>query len=148
MPIRYVYYDNEIIDFGSGVNSTIRMLPYLSQSSQGTSIDKDGSLMYLSRKVSKSTVAQLYIMNDPFNKYPGLELVHKEPDQVVEILKMQNAIPQEEDLINYRGTRGAIKIWEAKNIPEDIKVNEEFTQRDPYGDDWKFGMLDELEFRE
>ena len=140
-----------MLDFGSdnnSVDSVIKIVPSLSRSQQGTSINQKGSAMYLSRKVSKSLVAQLFILDDPFNKYESLELVHKEPDQVVEMLKMQNAIPQEEDFVKYGGIRGPIKIWAAEDIPEDIIAHKEFTQRDPYGDDWEFGMLDKLEFRE
>jgi len=154
IPIRYLYIDGEIKDFGSGnnpnqsnmVNSVIKMIPSLSQSEQGTGIDELGGAMYLSRKVSQSTVAQLYLMDDPFDRYEGLELAHKQQDRIVQMLKMRG-MPIG-DFVNYRGLRGPIKIWKVKDMPEDIKVHEEFAQYDPYGDDWKFGMLDELKFRE
>lgn len=146
LPIRYLYLNGEMIDFKNGINSTMRMVPSVSQSNQGVDIDKMGSVLYLSRKVSQSTVAQLYLMDDPFNRYSGLKLAHKEPSPVVQSLKMQGATI--DDFIIYRGLRGPIKIWKAENIPEDIKVHEEFTQINPRGDDWEFGMLDELEYRE
>jgi len=146
LPIRYLYLNGEMIDFGKGINSTIRIFPSLSQSQQGTSINQMGSALYLSRKVSQSTVAQLYLMDDPFNKYPELKLAHKEPSPVVQSLKMQGV--KLNDFIFYRDLRGPIKIWKAENISEEIITHEEFTQVNPRGEDWEYGMLDELEFRE
>ncbi len=146
IPIRYLYINGKIIDFTLGINSTIRIVPSITESNKGIGLNKIGSVIYLSRKVSKSLVAQLYLMDDPFNKYPELKLAHKEPSPIIQNLKDQGM--NLNDFVIYRGLRGPIKIWKAENISKEIITHEEFTQINPRGEEWEFGMLDELEFRE
>ena len=79
--------------------------------------------MYISSKVSKGLMAQLYLMNDPFNNYPTLELAYSEPDAAVQSLTSQGVNLKE--FIFFNGIRGPIKIWRV-NYPENILAREEF----------------------
>ncbi len=124
IPIRYLYYGEEMYDFGKGLNATIRVVPRVIFSNSGTSINKFGSIAYLSPKVSQGLFAKLYLMNDPFNEYPSLDLAHSEDDPLVKQLKMFNS-DLNTDFVVYNGFRGPIKVWKV-NYPEEIVANEEF----------------------
>lgn len=123
IPIRYLEYEGDFSDFGLGVESTVKIFPYIGVSGQNLQIDPIGAMMYLSPRVTSSLFAQLYLMNDPNNLYLTLNLSHSEPDPVVTSLKSQGANVNE--FVYYQGIRGPIKIW-GVNYPDDIISREEF----------------------
>lgn len=141
LPIRYLYYNGQIIDYGTGINSTIVLLDKLEQTGQGVLIDNYGALIYLSEKTMNSLFAQLYLMNDPFNRYPTINLVHSEDDSVVNFAKMAGLSKQ--DMLYYHGFRGPIKIWEIE-YGENVKVHPELLERHNFDGKDKFGRLDYL----
>ena len=94
----------------------------------------------MSQKVSKSLFARLFLLDDAFGEYGTLELVHTEDDPVIASLKAQG-MPIK-DFVYYQGFRGPIKIWDVSDIPEGIKVVEEFKEG-PVGE---YGTLDDLDF--
>jgi len=52
VPIRYIYYNNRIVDFSNGLDAVVRVIPAVSQSNQQVNIDSLGTVIYLSPKVS------------------------------------------------------------------------------------------------
>ncbi len=136
IPLKYVYMQGKLIDFGSGLDAVFFVLPKIANSDQGVSIDDTGAGVYLSSKVSQSLFAQLYLMNDPFDKYPTIKLVHSESDIVISSLNVQGADTGE--FIYYQGFRGPIKIWKAE-YPQGTKSHEEFLDSN-----FSFGGLDYL----
>lgn len=127
IPLRYVYYRGEKIDFGGGLEQGIQILPRAySQTSGGLQIDSLGSALYFNSRTIDSLVVQLFLLNDPDNKYSSLKLVHKEENPFVENLKTQGVLA--DDFIYYNGLQGPIKIYEA-DYPENIIENEEFTRK-------------------
>jgi asparagine N-glycosylation enzyme membrane subunit Stt3 len=146
LPVRYVYFEDRIIDFGSGINVTLRIVPSIIQSGGNIGIDAFGSIVYLSEKTMNSLFAELYLMNDPHNNYETIKLAHVEYDYIVTQLR-QNGFSGE--FVYFQGLRGPIKIWDTREIPEDIIVREEFLYP-PAG--WSqltgpWGYLDDMEFR-
>ncbi len=123
LPIRYLEFNGNYNDFGSGVGATIKLIPYVSTSGSSLQIDTIGAAIYLSPKVSVSLFAQLYLMDDPKDLYPTVTLAHSEVDPVVEQLNAQGANIKE--FAFYQGIRGPIKIWKV-DYPEDIITKEEF----------------------
>ena len=123
IPLRYLYFGNQLIDFGSGIESVAYIYPYVYQNNQGTQIDNMGALFYLSPLVEKSLLSRLYLMNDPFDQYKTVKLAHSEPDPTIDSLNKQGANLGDFAYIN--GLRGPIKIWEV-NYPENILDKEEF----------------------
>ncbi len=123
IPLRYVYYNEQLKDFGTGLEAVIKIIPRIYQSNQGFQVDNLGAIMYLSPKVSRSLVAQVYLLNDAFNNYETLELVHAEPSQNIAYLNSQGA--NLEDFVYFNGIEGPIKIWKV-NYPENIITREEF----------------------
>lgn len=123
IPVRYIYFNDNIIDFKQGLESTLFILPTAAVNNNQVQTDRLGSLIYLSPKVSKSLFAQLYLMNDAFNNYPSLKLAHSEQESNLNLLKAQGAI--QGDFAYFNGFRGPIKIWKV-NYPSNIIVREEF----------------------
>ena len=62
----------------------------------------------------------LYKDDDPYFK-----LVHSEDDFVVRNLKDQNAISESDDIVDYQGLRGPIRIWEI-HYPSNISLNQSY----------------------
>ena len=132
IPIRYVYVNGEIVDFGDGLDAIIDIIPAF----DGQHINQMGAVIYLSQKVSKSLFAQLFLMDDPFDNYETIELVYTEDNPVIASLESQGVSIG--DFIYYQGFRGPIKIWNTENIPEEIKIVSEI--REPFNG--TFGTLD------
>ena len=126
IPIRYIYYQDKIADFGNGLDAIIRVIPSIVGAGQQISVENLGAVIYLSPKVSKSLFAQLYLMNDPFNNYQTIRLAHSQDDPVIASLKAQGLNFGE--FVFFRGFRGPIKIWDTTNIPN-ILITEEFLRR-------------------
>lgn len=137
IPLRYLYIDGQMIDFGSGLNGTFRMIPAVQQSEKGMIINPIGAGIYLSPRTSKALFSKLYLMDDPFDEYEDISLAHAEDDYVIAALKAQGAVV--DDFVYYQGFRGPIKIWDVE-YPEGTPVYEEFwSPQVGYGDvDWRF----------
>ncbi len=139
VPLRYIYFNEEIFDFGGGLEAIAFVFPRIVQmGQQNTQIDNFGSIIYLSPKVSRGLFAQLYLMDDPFEKYPTIELVHGEQEEIVQILNSQGA--GIDDFVYFSGFRGPIKIWKV-DYPENILAREEFLRREG-----EYAEFDDLEF--
>ncbi|MFH1521520.1 MAG: hypothetical protein ABIF18_01025 [archaeon] len=122
-----------VIDFKSGLDVIIDIIPAFS----GSSMNQMGAAIYLSQKVSKSLFARLFLLDDVFNEYETLELVHTEDSPVVASLKGQGAVTG--DFVYYQGFRGPIKIWDV-DYPDETIAYEEF--KEPLNG--KYAMFDEV----
>jgi len=138
LPVRYLYFKGEIIDFGKGIEATARVMQSIGSDGQQLSIDEFGSVIYLSPRVSKSLFAQLYLMDDPMNNYPTIKIAHMEDDFFVADLRSKGA--NLDDLIYFQGFRGPIKIWKT-DYPENIITHEEFLRNSG-----EYAGLDNLSF--
>jgi len=107
--VRYLYINERFIDFGSGIGATVYTFPSLINSANGLRINQMGAMMYLSPRVMKGMLAQKYILEDPFNKFPNFKIDHIESSFVTESLRAQGASNSE--FIYYQGVQGPIKIW-------------------------------------
>ncbi|MHA2182674.1 MAG: hypothetical protein ACXAAH_14735, partial [Promethearchaeota archaeon] len=134
IPIRYIYFDGDLIDYGNGLDAVIDIIPAY----DGNGMNPMGSAIYLSQKVSKSLFAQLFLLDDAFGNYPSVKIAHIEDDPVVASMKAQGV--DVGDFIYYQGFRGPIKIWDVSEIPEEVPVVPEFIEE--FGEfadlDWRF----------
>jgi hypothetical protein len=139
LPIRYFYYGGQIKDYGEGVEAILYGIPRVYQVSGNYEIDNMGAMIYLSPRNSKSLVAQLYILNDPFERFEGFNLSHTQGDLTIEAFNAQGANLNEFSYIN--GLRGPMKIWSIEP-PEDIIARDEFLR-----ESGEYAEFDDLEFR-
>jgi hypothetical protein len=126
MPMRYLYFNGRLFDFGTGYESAAYVLPSLSQSGSSLQINRLGTIIYLSPKVFNSLFAQLYLMNDPMNKYPTIKLAHAQYDNVLQALRSQG---YNEDFVYFGNFDGPIKIWNV-TYPNYILSKEQFTRKE------------------
>ena len=139
IPIRYIYYSNQLFDSGQGLNSAVYLFPKIDPIGNGqVKIDEAGALMYFSEKTMPSLIAQNYIFNNAMGGYDNLELVHTQPTPIVTSLKEQGIFMG--DFIYFNGVQAPIKIWKVHHA-ENIKVIEGFTKR---GGD--FAEFDDYQF--
>lgn len=138
LPIRYLYFKGQFIDFENGVESTLYVIPRVIQTGQGIQIDEFGAAFYMSPRISRGLVGQLYLLNDPFDNYETLKLAHAEPDPTINSLNAQGANLNE--FTFFDGIRGPIKIWKV-DYPENIVAKEEFLRTKGV-----YGEFDDLEF--
>jgi len=123
IPLRYVYLNGEVMDFKTGLDSVVSIISKVSQTGQQINIDNFGTAIYISPKTSKSLFAQLYLLDDAFNNYPTIKLVHAEKD--ISVIELNNQGANVDELIYFNGFRGPIKIWKV-DYPSNILVKEEF----------------------
>ena len=123
IPLRYIYINGGLKDFGSGLDAGIFVYPRLDSSSTGIKANEIGAGLYLSPRTIHSSIAQLYLFGQDSNYF---KIAHVESNNIVTDLKT-NGFYQGE-FLNYQGFQGPIKIWEIK-YPSDIKLNPEYLSR-------------------
>lgn len=121
LPLRYAYYENTLIDFGTGVEAGIFLMPLVRPSNAGgIEIETTGALLYLSSRTVNSQLARFYLYGQ---ETPYFKLVHVQDDPLVSTIKSQGG--EIGNFAYFEGFRGPIKIWEI-NYPEGMEVNEEY----------------------
>ncbi len=141
LPLKSMYYEGEIFEFQSGVNSTVRIIPGFEQTGEGTKINPLGAAIYLSEKTRDTLFSQLYLLDDVNDRYPTITTAHIEDDIVVEHFKQRGVYLG--DFVYYNGIRGPLKIWDVE-IPENIIEREEFLERG--NGEGRWGEFDGMEF--
>jgi len=123
IPLRYAYFNDELHDFKTGLDSGVFLFPRLTQLSDGrSSFNELGAAMYLSRRTVHSQVARLYLFNQSSDYF---KLVHSQDGYIVDSLKNQGV--NIKDFVYYNGFQGPIKIWEV-SYPENIEYYEEYLE--------------------
>jgi len=109
--VRYIATDSGLVDFGSGLEATIYIMPMVTQQANGgIQADPIGTAVYLSPRWTNGMLAQIYVLDNPFEKFDNFELVHAEPNPIVQSLNEQGMNFPE--FIYFQGIQGPIKIWE------------------------------------
>ena len=121
LPLRYIYYNGKLIDFGEGINAAAYIMPRVS-----SEIDDMGAAMYISPRLIRGLLSQIYILNDAFGNFKNFKLAHSEPSVIAEQI---NYNINEFFYIDGGGVMGPIKIWEIK-YNGDEKVNPDYLDTD------------------
>lgn len=127
IPVRYLYFNKQFFDFKTGLNATVYIMQRVYQTNQGTRIDNTGALMYLSPRLMRGLMAQIYLLNDPFNKFPHFKLAHSESSLIIDSLNSQGANLNE--FVLFGDVQGPIKIWNITYTGEE-KIKEEYLDID------------------
>ena len=109
--MRYLSINGEqFMDFESGIDATMYVFPKLNTNGDRVSSQPLGASMFISPRLMRGMMSQIYILNDPLNNFPNFNLTHTQDSLVVESLNQQGMdLPE---FIYYQGTQGPIKIWE------------------------------------
>ncbi|VVB78769.1 Oligosaccharyl transferase STT3 subunit [uncultured archaeon] len=125
--LRYLSVNGKFLDFGSGITGCAYIFPAITPQGQGVTQNPIGAMMYLSPRLMRGYLAQKYILDDPFNKFPNFKVVHSEPNLIVQMLNDQGMnLPE---FVYYQGVQGPIKIWSIK-YNGDEKVNQAYLDKD------------------
>ncbi|MFA7707796.1 MAG: STT3 domain-containing protein [Candidatus Pacearchaeota archaeon] len=118
--VRYLTIDGKTVDFESGIDADVYIFPSLIVQGSGVSSNQIGAAMYLSPRLVRGMLTQVYILNDPFNNFPNFKPIYSEPSPIVKQLNSQGMnLPE---FIYYQGIQGPIKIWEIEYTgKEEIK---------------------------
>jgi asparagine N-glycosylation enzyme membrane subunit Stt3 len=136
VPLRYVYYNKTLTDFGSGINATAYPIQQLAQVGIGMSINPTGGLIYLSPRIMRGFLGQVYILNDPLNNFPAFKLNHSQPDFILQQVAAQGI--KVDEFVEYGGIRGPIKIWSINYNGDEILNPKYLNTTFPPEITWKF----------
>jgi asparagine N-glycosylation enzyme membrane subunit Stt3 len=103
IPLRYIYFNGQMMDFKSGLNGTAFIIQSVSQSG----VDQLGAVIYISPRVMRGFLGQVYLLNDPFNNFPNFKIAHTENN----LIGSQNPQLNLREFFYYQGIQGPIKIW-------------------------------------
>ncbi len=121
IPMCYLYSER-IYDYkedGPCLKAAIYLMPRITQSGGGINIVPNGAGLYLNERAMNALWVRLYLLGEGKN----FELVHKEPNLIIEQLKQQGA--QLPDFVYFSDVLGPIKIWKV-NYPENIALRTEY----------------------
>jgi hypothetical protein len=142
IPMRYLYYDGQIYDYKTGINSTLYPIERVYQTNQGLQEDKLGAAIYISPRVMRGFLGRVYLLNDVFNNFKSFELVHEEENLIIGMINQQSTAEEKLKSFvyfdNYGGLQGPIKIWKI-NYKGNEKINPEYVlTRVPDYITWEF----------
>lgn len=134
VPMRYLYYNDRLIDYTTGINATAYVIPYVSS----TSIDTMGAALFISPRLMRGLFAQIYLLNNSLGNFDNFQLVHSEKDLFTSQLLAQGYKLGEFNYFYNVGLQGPIKIWQIHYTGQE-KVNQDYLLRQPPASiTWKF----------
>jgi asparagine N-glycosylation enzyme membrane subunit Stt3 len=134
LPIRYIYYNNELLDFKTGVPAAIRIIPRVGS----TSVDKMGAAIYVSPRVLRGFLGQVYVLDNSMKNFNNFELAHSEPDVFSTNLKNQGYDLGDFSYFDGLGLQGPIKIWNIKYTGKETVKSDYLLKSVPDYISWKF----------
>ena len=136
VPIRYLYTNGEMIDFKTGIEAVVYPIQSMTANGGGYQVDEQGAVIYISPRVLKGFLAQVYILDDPFNNFPAFKVAYKQNDFILQQFEAQG-LPLN-DFVYYQGIKGPITIWNI-TYPDDQQSNSEYLNTVfPEEIDWAF----------
>jgi len=135
IPMRYVYFNNQLFDFKSGINATIYLIPRVSSSS----INYMGAAIYLSPRIMRGFLGQVYLLDNSLGNFDNFKLVHSEPDLFNKNMQQQGYNLGDFNYFdNGAGLQGPITIWEIKYTGDETPNPEYLLKSPPANITWKF----------
>ncbi|MBS3124562.1 hypothetical protein J4437_08105, partial [Candidatus Woesearchaeota archaeon] len=117
----------EFFDFKTGIEAVAYIFPKIIQEGQGINSNPIGAAMFISPRLFRGMLSNIYILNDPLKKFPNFELAYSEPNWIVDDLNRQGMnLPE---FIFFQGVQGPIKIWEVKYTGNET-IQEKYIDKD------------------
>ena len=127
--LRYLYNanNNQFIDFKNGIEATAFIFPKLELAGGSVKLNELGTAFYISPRLMKGFLSQVYLMNDPLKKFQNFKLAHTESTLIIDDLRNQGMkLP---DFVYFNGVQGPIKIWEVKYTGKE-QIKQEYLDTD------------------
>ena len=121
IPLRY-YYTDQLVDLGQGIDAGVFIMPRIVQSEQGSAIEQNGALLYLSPRVVHSQLAKFYLYGQETDAF---KVAHVESSLFIQELRRQGI--EIGEFIFAGDFVGPIKIWEI-TYPGDIEFKPEYLE--------------------
>jgi asparagine N-glycosylation enzyme membrane subunit Stt3 len=137
IPIRYVYYKGELVDYEKGLEAAVYIIEKLDSNSQGVTYDDTGAIIYISPRILRTFLGQVYLLNNSFNNFKNFELVHSEENVIINSVNSQSQTELGE-FVYYQGLLGPIKIWTIKYEGTEKENPEYLIKTPPERIDWEF----------
>jgi len=125
--IRYLYFKGQLLDFGTGIEAAAYIIPRLSVEGGQVSMQEQGAMLFISPRLLRGMLAQVYILDDAFNNFPNFKLAHTQSSLIIDDLRAQGLeLPE---FVYYQGLQGPIKIWEIEYTGNE-ELKEEYVDTD------------------
>lgn len=125
--LRYLHIGGRFYDFKEGIEACAYIFPRLDPQGQGLSKNDFGAALFISPRLFRGMLSQIYILEDPLDRFPNFKMAHVESALIIDNLRNQGLnLPE---FIYYQGIQGPIKIWEVEYTGEE-EVQEKYLDRD------------------
>jgi len=125
--LRYLYVNGQLVDFKSGIEAAAVIFPRLNQQAGNVQLNQFGAAFYISPRLMRGFLAQVFIMDNKLGNFPNFKLVHSEASVIVQSLRGQGmSLP---DFVYFNGIQGPIRIWEIEYTGKE-KIKEEYLETD------------------
>jgi len=125
IPLRYAYFKNNLVDFKFGIEGVAYIIPRVQQ----TSMDVMGALMYVSPRITRGLLGQIYILDNALGNFPNFKIAHSEDNLFVNDLKSRGYDLDEFAYFDSFGLAGPIKIWKIEYTGNE-QVKQEYLDTD------------------
>ena len=120
--MRYLHFKGQIFDFGSGIDAAVYVFPSLNVNGGQVSVSEQGAALYLSPRILRGMLAQVYILDDVLGNFPNFKLAHTESSLIIGDLRAQGLdLPE---FVYYQGILGPIKIWQVEYTGKEQRKDE------------------------
>ena len=103
------------------------VFPRIEQQGQGIRQNPVGAAMFISPRLFRGMLSQIYILNDPLERFPNFKIAHNEPSLLIDNLRSQGM--NVSDFVYFNGIQGPIKIWEIEYTGEE-EIKQEYLDKD------------------
>jgi hypothetical protein len=125
LPIKTLYAGGKMVSFNEGIDAIAYVIPKVLQSSDGRyGVDSTGAIMYLSPRVKDSLVGRLYVLDDYYKEYSGLNEAYVAQDPAVNYFNQLFGVNLGE-FVYFQGLRAPLKIW-GVSYPAGTETHKEF----------------------
>ncbi len=124
--LKYLHVGGKFYDFEEGIEACAYIFPRLDQQGQGLNKNDFGAALFISPRLFRGILSQIYILEDPLNKFSNFKIAHVESAFIINELRNQGLnLPE---FVYYQGIQGPIKIWEVEYTGEE-EVQEKYLDR-------------------
>jgi len=125
--LKYLHINGKFYDFGKGIEAAAYVFPKIDQDGGGISKSDIGAALFISPRLFRGMLSQIYILEDPLERFPNFKLAYTESNLMIDSLRSQGMdLPE---FVYFSGVQGPIKIWEIEYTGNEV-VKDEYSDVD------------------